>query len=189
MTSSLRGLTSSSWILNATLDISTSAPLGGITKSLPSQLRKRYSFMSKKFKCEVQATVHKILQRTHLSYLEEWHYCKAVSVLLPLRWDVLQSGFVEGLPASTHTRVSHNIKSQTWHGQIYLFYSSLYPVIYWKATKLWDVFSPFHQQEELLLHGLEHLSHTCCLLGGDVMAPRREKCWELKETKYNLNSQ
>ena len=46
---------------------------------------------------------------------------------------------------------------------------SSYPVIYWETTKLRDVFCPFHQQEELLLHGLKDVVNTGCLLGVDVV--------------------
>lgn len=47
-----------------------------------------------------------------------------------------------------------------------------YPVVYGEAAELWDVFGPLHQQEELLLHGLEHDSYAGCLLGVDVGARR-----------------
>lgn len=47
-----------------------------------------------------------------------------------------------------------------------------YPVIYWETTKLGDVFCPFHQQEELLLHGLKHIFNAGCLRGVDVVTPR-----------------
>lgn len=159
------------------------------------------------------------MKRFVVSHLEEWHCCKAVSVLLHLGSDALQNGFAAGSPTSRRThascclrqqRVKLSIKHYTRQTNLNTNWiwaktsatdpsdctdwcqscagRSSYPVINLKAAELWDVLGPFHQQEELLLHWLKHVSHTGCLLGADVLTLRWGQHRQLKASRQSVGS-
>lgn len=57
-----------------------------------------------------------------------------------------------------------------------------YLVIQGQVTESWDVLGPLHQDQELLLHGLTHVSDSSDLFGPDVPVDYGSRGRDLGET-------